>query len=762
MIGFSLTEPDKNIKKYRSIESSTPHPIEENSLFGDRYVAFLRKHASSCTTAQELQALIVDQFEHMTWNFFDLNMNFVEAGQTFVQDLFERDGIKRITLARNNSGEYPDPRIFSSYREIALILVIPHIWTTSAEFVAHSIDNWRDIWSQLHTVNKKYTRDRASFLASFLDLTLVEDSLEILSQNIHAYQSFFLDDVRWDEDSLALFSFDIPSDFHNSIHKSFAAEIQQLHSRHSLPRFWTTFFEQLESYPEWMNSIFKAQDNHLFWAAIHLARCGEAKLLELLPRTLPTVMIWENALNNQALSESECKQFFSESASASASSENINWVLETLAPKSVSSALTLMDRSPCMTRFKEQCVLPQILEWELLPDMVNSALRHQTNLANETFQLIMLIGKIRFSNKQGFKNVLLPVLSPTLGLLFLGEPGKGSVEVVESKTKEQEEAADTEPSNNTFYGKVNSILKYSYQKYPRISQNWVEDIYKQTDNDLRTAARERVCGLVQDYPEVRSSCVELNIIQAILCGKNSHETNFNEEQLTFWLATPLIKEQEKHIPNLDVLYTYAQNLEESPKFSDKLVAALCAAESEKIAVLITEKKWEKEIGWRLYIQIFQNFKTVWTEFEIEEKNAFLLLPPERRLWCMERGLAIEDSKLGNIENAIPMLSAEAISKILWSSLFCTSEKLHKKLIPVALNILKNDDEEAYNNLKERFGSAPGFFSSMWTKVTQLGDSISRTISQSIPDDLTLERAILEALSSWNPEETPKLFRQQSL
>ena len=157
MIGFSMTDSERNLQKMRDCDDLHPYPGQEDRAIAEKYLAYLAEHASSCTTTQELRGVVARDFEHFSeWDALDPSWSFTKAGREFLQALFEDDGIAQLKEALNGNGSYP-PIAFFVYRKHDVVESLLPFVQEKPDFVLKTIRPWSTIWTEvLHKKREEY------------------------------------------------------------------------------------------------------------------------------------------------------------------------------------------------------------------------------------------------------------------------------------------------------------------------------------------------------------------------------------------------------------------------------------------------------------------------------------------------------------------------------------------------------------------------------------------------------------------------------
>lgn len=200
MIGFSISNPEKNIQKLKDIVGGELYPDTDNTLIGERYIEYLREHCGHCKNTLELQAQVRQDFPKLQqWDYFEPDKPLQIAGVEFLQVLFEDDALKQLHTALDEGGQFPSLSRFFHRKKEALSLLLKHVWS-HPQVVLQSLSQWKTVWQEL-------SLEASAELSKTMDLLMPnrvfsQASFTSLSEDIpEAFHATILDNLnRWIDD----------------------------------------------------------------------------------------------------------------------------------------------------------------------------------------------------------------------------------------------------------------------------------------------------------------------------------------------------------------------------------------------------------------------------------------------------------------------------------------------------------------------------------------------------------------------------------
>lgn len=718
MVGFYLDDLPKNETKIRSIQQAKKHLVDSDRLLGERYVDYLSVHMCDCTTNVELQAKIAAHFPHLEcWDYFPITQSFEEVGIKFVHGIFEKDGLEKIESALRGTGEFPPHSFFHIYREQVLSRSCTEIFGCARDFVAQTITLWSDVWNELR----------------------------LRDHDIARLYPIFFDGHVWDEHTAALLKQDIPDTFLPFVQKTMQGNIHALHLSSKGISCWIDLLESREGLSSWIRKEIESHEFSLFWIAMRYAKNGDERLLHCVQNQRP--YMWYAELKKGGTSKSmDIKKLFAacptDAHGIAAQEFFIGNVLKTepihgfMLLSYASSSLSMREKLDYPNVFDlsngeeiARALCAKIQDGEDIPiELVRIALIFRSSLsADEQAALFSFVS-------QG--------ISPWLGYLLF-----------EQKTK----------STGIYDDDARQIFIHEYKENIEMAFSLIERVYGLGDSKERESIKEELCRLfIND--NLTPQCVYTKIAKELAkerapSSKKITIQDADPDALSWFLTGWELSSKAEHIQNMMVLYAFARSVDEYCSLSQVQITKILSDSSlhKQWYTLAKQKKWESKEGWRIIAQWRGAPKEFLKKWSKTEQSVLIGLPAKNQLLCLASGMIFQGNWKQVSKGDAQSLEDADICIVLWSTLYTEDTDIQKIILLEALERLYKKDSAAFKTLKKEYTVSKSIFSSVWSSVGHLTKQISRSLSASIPENLTLLSVSSSILEGYGQEDAHELF-----
>ena len=656
MIGFDLDNPEKNVQKLRQIENAIPHPIQKDKMIGQRYVEFLHNHASSCRTDIDLQKLLQREFPHMMWDYFPLSYSFTEAGILFVQDIFERDALEQITNAQQGHGVFPDPRMFSAYREKALLLGLESIWQNAANFVSQTIDLWPEQWNSLPS-------------------------------HLSYFQILLCPNQLWNEDIISLLREDMPIVLQNRIEKGLWYQIQ--HSTHS---FWNGVCMQWNSLPSWFQSVIQKREKEICSMFISFDMNEPGWISKCI--FLPSCLFFQDCLQGIIPEKNSWTQWISLFGDEKNRKSLINHLIEQIFCRHISLGCVLLSWTKEELALSKFFSVSSLASWNNLDMAVHEILSQEREYTSYEIH-ILLVGSVvgEAHNIEKIRQRLTPILAPHIGVLLWDISTNGGDEYTEF---------------------ASSLIHFCIHTHHELFLS--QRLHTKLDDFVLKKSAQLIVDFLYKHPQWKTNNETLLIVHALVHGQMEpvHQSIDLElfKILLMGISNPQWSTQIQSLPLLEIyIHTHPHDISISPS-ACHLLLKLSQQEQKKWMSIIDKHTLSKEPFWRLLWGVYNSFDIV---VFADPKEEILLQKLDDSLQYVLFAAGISFS----CSIPATTIPESLIQDVLWVCLSANHEKLQDVVLRQALARLKQEDNVSFEKLSARYSVRQNFFQTFWSKIQGL-------------------------------------------
>lgn len=285
----------------------------------------------------------------------------------------------------------------------------------------------------------------------------------------------------------------------------------------------------------------------------------------------------------------------------------------------------------------------------------------------------------------------------------------------------------------------------------------LEDIVALQDISLQNAVRHKFFSLV-DEGKIQSTCpytqLRMSPTRSITKDMNVHLVHLALEGLTLGTSD---------ITDINLLQAYLQTRYESFVLSEQLLFRLYQLPDEELLFWNNwiSKTFSQQIpSWRL-LWLRQNRPTSFiSELDIVEKRCLAQWGDIQKWQIFLSGVRLSPTDIPQIHHKNPLsyTNTEQVALAAWLCSFSNTPAFQIKVLRDGLLYVQEHEPLVYKNLKQEYGkSSSGWFSSVTSKMRQLGTTIGRSFTSEIPSNLPLQETLSNAIQEIPEEHRIHLF-----